>query len=132
MPDAMSCCWPHAFHVRRSRRPPTLKYPHFSGPPCVQVDFVAISFVRDRNVIDNVRSYIESQLKRHGTDHRISVVAKMEAYESIGAMGELVDASDAIMVARSDLGAQIPMEDVPAVQREIVFRCRQVHYAASS
>jgi pyruvate kinase len=98
----------------------------------VQVDFVAISFVRDRNVIDNVRSYIESQLKRHSTDHRISVVAKMEAYESIGAMGELVDASDAIMVARSDLGAQIPMEDVPAVQREIVFRCRQVHCTASS
>ena len=94
--------------------------------PRVQVDFLAISFVRDHNIIENVRSYVNSQLQRHNPTHKMDICAKMEAYDSVAAMPEIIAASDAIMVARSDLGAQIPMEDVPAVQREIVFRCRQV------
>jgi pyruvate kinase len=92
----------------------------------LQVDFLAISFVRDCNIIENVRSYVNSQLQRRHPEHKIDICAKVEAYDSIAALPEIIAASDSIMVARSDLGAQIPMEDVPAVQREIVFRCRQV------
>jgi pyruvate kinase len=90
------------------------------------VDFVAISFVRDANILSNVRSYIDAQLRRTHPGHRIDVVAKIEAYDSIPGLPAIIEAGDAIMVARSDLGAQIPMEDVPAVQKEVVFRCRQV------
>ena len=97
----------------------------------VQIDFLAISFVRDDKIIDNVRAYVNSQMQRHSSDHKMDIVAKIEAYDSVAAMPEIIKAADAIMVARSDLGAQIPMEDVPAVQREIVFRCRQVPLPAS-
>ena len=93
---------------------------------CMQVDFVAISFVRDANIISNVRSYIDAQLEAKHPGHTIDIVAKVEAYDSIAALPEIIDVADVIMVARSDLGAQIPLEDVPAVQKEIVFRCRQV------
>ena len=92
----------------------------------LQIDILAISFVRDHNIIENVRSYVNSQLQRRAPEHSMDICAKMEAYDSVAAMPEIIQASDSIMVARSDLGAQIPMEDVPAVQREIVFRCRQV------
>jgi pyruvate kinase len=90
------------------------------------VDFLAISFVRDANIISNVRSYVKAQLERRHPGHRIDIVAKIEAYDSIAQLPAIIDAADGIMVARSDLGAQIPLEDVPAVQKEIVFRCRQV------
>lgn len=92
----------------------------------MQADFLALSFVRDANVIHNVRSYVNSQLERRHPGHSMEIVAKIEAYDSVLALPAIIDASDAIMVARSDLGAQIPLEDVPAVQKEIVFRCRQV------
>lgn len=87
---------------------------------------LAISFVRDHNIINNVRSYVNSQLQRRHPGHAMDIVAKIEAYDAVAAMPSIIAASDGVMVARSDLGAQIPMEDVPAVQREIVFRCRQV------
>jgi pyruvate kinase len=93
---------------------------------CMQADFVAISFVRDANIIANVRSYIDAQVEGKHPGHHIDIVAKVEAYDSIAALPEIINAADVIMVARSDLGAQIPLEDVPAVQKEIVFRCRQV------
>jgi hypothetical protein len=93
--------------------------------PNVQADMIAISFVRDHNILENVRSYVTSQLQRRHPGHQIDIVAKMEAYDSVAAMPQIIAASDGVMVARSDLGAQIPMEDVPAVQREIVYRCRQ-------
>ena len=92
----------------------------------VQIDFLALSFVRGPDVIHSVRSYVDSQLERRHPGHSMEIVAKIEAYDSVVSLPEIIDASDAIMVARSDLGAQIPLEDVPAVQKEIVFRCRQV------
>lgn len=90
-----------------------------------KADFLALSFVRDADVIHNVRSYVNSQLERRHPGHVMEIVAKIEAYDSVLALPAIIDAADAIMVARSDLGAQIPLEDVPAVQKEIVFRCRQ-------
>lgn len=92
----------------------------------MQVDFLAVSFVRDHHIIDNVRSYVNSQLQRMHPEHSMDICAKIEAYDSIAAMPAIIKTADCLMVARSDLGAQIPMEDVPAVQREIIFRCRQV------
>eukprot|EP00891_Asterochloris_glomerata_P007380 jgi/Astpho2/7380/e_gw1.00114.32.1_t len=85
-----------------------------------QVDFIAVSFVKTSDVINNLKSYVESRSAR-----TIEIIAKVESFDSIPNIVDIVDASDAIMVARGDLGAQIPLEDVPSVQKEVVMRCRQ-------
>ena len=92
----------------------------------LQVDFIAVSFVKTPDIVVNLKSYIQSKLEKFGSNHAIDVYAKLESYDSVPNMSAIISASDGIMVARGDLGAQIPFEDVPAVQKEIVFRCRQV------
>ena len=71
-------------------------------------------------MLHNLRSYVASRSQR-----TIEIVAKIESFDSVPNLPSIVDAADAVMVARGDLGAQIPLEDVPSVQREIVVRCRQ-------
>jgi pyruvate kinase len=86
-----------------------------------QVDFIGVSFVKTADVLHNLRSYVASRSKRV-----IELVAKIESFESVGKnLPSIIDAADAVMVARGDLGSQIPLEDVPSVQREIIVRCRQ-------
>jgi len=85
-----------------------------------KVDFIAVSFVKSADVINNLKSYLASR-----ADGEIEVIAKVESYDSVPNLPEIVAASDAVMVARGDLGAQINMEDVPSVQKEVVARCRQ-------
>lgn len=84
------------------------------------VDFIAVSFVKTADVIKNLKSYVASRATKG-----IEIVAKVESFDSVPNLPDIVDASDGVMVARSDLGAQIPLEDVPSVQKEIVLRCRQ-------
>lgn len=88
------------------------------------VDFIAVSFVRSADVLDNLRSYINSK-----TSKMIQIVSKIEAYESIANLEDIVAASDAVMVARGDLGAQIPVHHVPIVQKHIVDLCRRANKA---
>lgn len=52
--------------------------------------------------------------------HPIEVIAKIESFDSVNHLEEIIKASDGIMVARGDLGAQVPLQDVPALQRDIV------------
>ncbi|CAL8462457.1 g1990 [Coccomyxa elongata] len=85
-----------------------------------KVDFIAVSFVKSADVIKNLKSYLNSR-----ADKVIEVIAKVESHDSVPNIEEIVEASDAVMVARGDLGAQIPLEDVPSVQKEVVVRCRQ-------
>jgi pyruvate kinase len=132
------------------------------------VDFIAVSFVKSADVIKNLKSYLNAR-----ADKVIEVIAKVESHDSVPNIEEIVEASDAVMVARGDLGkllspfidvssnvlrsqkygsvnsrdttalkhegiwfawthsgnvgagAQIPLEDVPSVQKEVVVRCRQ-------
>lgn len=57
--------------------------------------------------------------------HRfMKVLAKIESLESLRKLEEIVEASDGIMVARGDLGVEIPLEQVPTVQEEIINLCR--------
>lgn len=84
------------------------------------VDFIAVSFVKTADVVVNLKSYLASR-----AGGGIEVIAKIESFDSVPNLGAIVDASDAVMVARGDLGAQIPQEDVPGVQKEVVTRCRQ-------
>ncbi|KAK4478143.1 hypothetical protein RD792_017422 [Penstemon davidsonii] len=87
------------------------------------VDFIAISFVKSAEVIKNLRSYIKARAR----DSDISVIAKIESIDSLKNLEEIVQAADGAMVARGDLGAQIPLEQVPAEQERIIQVCRQLN-----
>src|SRR3989441_6612578 len=84
------------------------------------VDFVAVSFVRTADDIRAVRKFLEGQ----GAD--IPLVAKLERHEVLDNLPAVVGAVDAVMVARGDLGVDVPLEDVPHIQKEII---RQAHIA---
>jgi pyruvate kinase len=79
------------------------------------VDFLAVSFVRDADDIAKVRSAIAPLSTR--------LVAKIETLSAIDHLDEIITASDAVMVARGDLGIECPLEDVPHMQKQIVRSC---------
>uniref|UniRef100_A0A0C9RLW2 Pyruvate kinase n=1 Tax=Wollemia nobilis TaxID=56998 RepID=A0A0C9RLW2_9CONI len=87
------------------------------------VDFIAISFVKSAEVIKHLKSYIAARCR----DGDIGIIAKIESSDSIKCLYEIIRASDGAMVARGDLGAQIPLEQVPSVQQQIVQLCRQLN-----
>ncbi|KAL8105027.1 hypothetical protein AgCh_028988 [Apium graveolens] len=87
------------------------------------VDFIAISFVKSAEVINHLKSYIKARAR----DSDISVIAKIESIDSLKNLEEIILASDGAMVARGDLGAQIPLEQVPSAQQKIVQVCRQLN-----
>jgi pyruvate kinase len=77
------------------------------------VDFVALSFVRTAADLDAVRGC------------GIPIIAKFETAEAVRNMKEIVKATDAVMVARGDLGVEIPLETVPGVQKELIDLARR-------
>jgi pyruvate kinase len=79
-----------------------------------EVDFIALSFVREAEDVLSVRRF----LKRKGVD--IPLIAKIEKWEAWENLDEILEASDGLMVARGDLGVEIPIERVPLVQKEII------------
>ncbi len=81
------------------------------------VDFVALSFVRAGEDIRVLRRKIEAAGKR------VPVIAKIERGEALDHFEEILDESDGIMVARGDLGVELPPEEVPLIQKNIVSRC---------
>jgi pyruvate kinase len=85
------------------------------------VDWIALSFVRTAGDVDTLKSYIEE----HTTDRPIPVMAKIEKPEALERIDEVVEAADAIMVARGDLGIEIPTEQVPMAQKHIIERCNE-------
>ncbi|PKA64951.1 Pyruvate kinase isozyme A, chloroplastic [Apostasia shenzhenica] len=87
------------------------------------VDFIAVSFVKSAEVINHLKSYIAARCR----DREISVIAKIESFDSLKNLEDIIRASDGAMVARGDLGAQIPLEQVPSVQQKVVKICRQLN-----
>ncbi|GBF95398.1 pyruvate kinase isozyme chloroplastic [Raphidocelis subcapitata] len=86
------------------------------------IDFLAISFVRSADALHNLRSYITQR----APGHPIELIAKLEAFDCLANMDSIIEAADGIMVARGDLGAQVPVEDVPSIQKYAVTRARQL------
>jgi pyruvate kinase len=80
------------------------------------VDWVALSFVQRADDINEARALIGS---------RAAIVAKLEKPAAISALEDILDAADAIMVARGDLGVEVPAEQVPAIQKRIIRACRR-------
>ncbi|KAJ7979962.1 Pyruvate kinase family protein [Quillaja saponaria] len=87
------------------------------------VDFIAISFVKSAEVINHLKSYIAAR----SPESDIALIAKIESIDSLKNLEEIIRASDGAMVARGDLGAQIPLEQVPSAQQKIVQVCRQLN-----
>jgi len=82
------------------------------------IDFIAQSFVKTPQDILEVRKI----LANHNADH-IHIIAKIESFQALDLLDEIIDISDGIMVARGDLGVQIPIENIPSVQKIIIHKC---------
>ncbi len=82
------------------------------------VDFIAASFVRRASDVLEIREILE----RHNAEH-IHIIPKIENQEGVDNINEILEVSDGLMVARGDLGVEIPAEDVPLVQKELIRKC---------
>ena len=104
--------------VRLSIRFPTEKDKHdLHLGQRLGVDYVAASFVRSAADVARVRAEMDEE--ETGT----KVIAKVELREAVENLGEIVGASDGVMIARGDLGVELPPEDVPSVQNDILLTC---------
>lgn len=83
------------------------------------VDYIALSFVRNKEDLINLRNYIN---ELGGDQH---IMTKFETQDAIDNMEDVINFSDAIMVARGDLGIEIPFEQVPEIQKQLIQKCRQ-------
>ena len=81
------------------------------------VDFIALSFVRQPSDLDMARSAMAE------VGRTVPIVAKLEKPEAIARLDAILDKTEAVMVARGDLGVEIPPEEVPSVQKDIIRRC---------
>ena len=80
-------------------------------------DFIAASFVRSKEDVLQIREI----LKEHNS--KIQIISKIESLQGIQNLEEIIEVSDGIMVARGDMGVEIPAEEVPHVQKEIIKKC---------
>ncbi len=78
------------------------------------VDYVALSFVRTGDDVLRIKKFIEAQ------GAMIPVIAKLEKHEAIQSLDDILAAADGVMVARGDLGLELPLERVPLLQKEII------------
>jgi pyruvate kinase len=85
-----------------------------------EVDYVALSFVRSTQDIRELKALISE------ADAEVPVIAKLEKPEAISELEEIVTIADAIMVARGDLGVEIPPEEVPILQKQIISLCSRM------
>lgn len=84
-------------------------------------DFVAASFVRTAEDIVNIRKVLEDNGGKH-----MHIIAKIESRDGVNNLDSILEVADAIMVARGDLGVEIPPEEVPIVQKDMIRRCNMV------
>ena len=86
----------------------------------IGVDLVAISFVKSAEDVLRVKAFIAERGKS------VPVIAKIEKHEALENIDAIIDAADAIMVARGDLGIEIPLERVPMIQKDLIARANRV------
>ena len=83
-------------------------------------DWIALSFVRSKKDVLQLRELIESQC-----DYHIPIISKIEKPQAIEKIDSIIKASNGVMVARGDLGIEIPAEEVPLNQKKIVAKCKK-------
>ena len=83
------------------------------------IDFIAASFVRNADAIREIREILVA----HGVEEEIAIIAKIENREGVDNIDEILREADAVMVARGDLGVEIPEEEVPYIQKMLIHKC---------
>jgi len=81
-----------------------------------EVDWIALSFVQRPEDIQEARDYIQGKTK---------IIVKLEKPMALQHLDEIIELSDGVMVARGDLGVEVPPEDVPSLQKHIIRKCRE-------
>ncbi|MCL2707913.1 MAG: pyruvate kinase [Defluviitaleaceae bacterium] len=84
-------------------------------------DYIAASFIRSANDVFNIRKVLEE----NGGSH-IKIISKIESRDGVNNIESILEISDGIMVARGDLGVEIPPEEVPIVQKQLISRANSV------
>ena len=84
-----------------------------------KIDFVALSFVRNKEDVKSLKKEMEKR------KIKASIISKVENREALLNIDEIIDHSDAIMVARGDLGIEVPIEEIAYWQKSIILKCRQ-------
>jgi pyruvate kinase len=82
------------------------------------LDFLSISFVRNAKDLEIVKEMVK--------DSKIKIIAKIENREGVENFDEILKLADIIMIARGDLGVETPLENVPILQKQMIYKCRQV------
>lgn len=85
------------------------------------VDFIAASFVRRPSDVLDIRKLLEAKQNKN-----ISIIPKIENQEGIDNIKEILEVSDGLMVARGDMGVEIPPESVPMVQKDLIRQCNKL------
>lgn len=83
------------------------------------VDFIGVSFVR------NDRDLIKIRKLLRGRGREIPLIAKIELPEAVRDIDQIIEEADGVMIARGDLGVEMPTEEIPLIQKEIVKKCRK-------
>ena len=81
-----------------------------------EIDWIALSFVQKLRDVEEVKKYIED---------KACIIAKIEKPSALQELNKIIGACDGIMVARGDLGVELPPEEVPGIQKDIILKCRQ-------
>lgn len=84
------------------------------------IDFIACSFVSRKQDILDIRNFLTEH-----TDKPIGIIAKIENQSGIDNIEEIAEVSDGIMVARGDLGVEVPFEKLPSIQKKLISICRK-------
>ena len=84
------------------------------------VDFIAASFIRKASDVLAIREILENS-----DVHHIQIISKIENQEGLDNIDEIIRVSDGIMIARGDLGVEIPTEEIPLAQKEIIKKCNR-------
>ena len=83
------------------------------------IDYGALSFVRSAEDVERAKAFIAEK------NRRVPVIAKIEKHEALSELDDIIAAADGIMVARGDLGIEVPIESVPIIQKEIIAKCNR-------
>jgi len=84
------------------------------------VDFIALSFIREANDVLKVKKFLRKKKKTS------ALIAKIERREALDNLDEILEAADGAMVARGDLGIELPIQRMPIVQKEIIQKCNRL------
>lgn len=92
------------------------------------IDIVAASFVRDGAGVDAIRKFVDQEVAKHPETYplgdSVHIVSKVESLDALQNIDDIIDRSDGVMVARGDLGVEIPLAQIATWQKTVVAKCR--------